>query len=121
MATTPTVSEWSDAEKKKLEELSLEFPSSEHSFVGQAAKIAARLPGRGIRDVGARLRALALDPAAVPPRGPTTCDGASMRMPVSWGPSPRRGRCGGRSFLRGRRCRFAWVGWFAGGTSPDGG
>ena len=66
MATLGTArpAAWTEAEQKQLEQLARRYPSSEHSLVTQCAKIAAGLPRKSIRDVGARLRLLALDPLA---------------------------------------------------------
>ena len=62
MASLTRPAAWTEAEQKQLETLARRYPSSEHSLVTQCAKIAAGLPRKSIRDVGARLRLLALDP-----------------------------------------------------------
>ena len=64
MASLTRPAAWTEAEQKQLETLARRYPSSEHSLVTQCAKIAAGLPRKSIRDVGARLRLLALDPLA---------------------------------------------------------
>ena len=56
--------DWTEAEQRQLEALARQYPASSHSIVAQCAKIAAGLPNKSIRDVGARLRAIALDPLA---------------------------------------------------------
>lgn len=80
---------WTDEEQRRLEQTLDQYPGADYSIVSQCAKIAARLPNKSIRDVGAsrprrngigrvpsdgerppkslsslgaRLRALALDP-----------------------------------------------------------
>ena len=58
MATLTRPAAWTEAEQKQLETLARRYPSSEHSLVSQCAKIAAGLPRKSIRDVGARLRLL---------------------------------------------------------------
>ena len=59
MASLTRPAAWTEAEQKQLEALARRYPSSEHSLVTQCAKIAAGLPRKSIRDVGARLRLLA--------------------------------------------------------------
>ena len=81
MATLGTArpAAWTEAEQKQLETLARRYPSSEHSLVTQCAKIAAGLPRKSIRDVGARLRLLALDPlATAQPARPGTARHAAL-------------------------------------------
>ena len=81
MATLGTArpAAWTEAEQKQLEQLARRYPSSEHSLVTQCAKIAAGLPRKSIRDVGARLRLLALDPlATAQPARPGTARHAAL-------------------------------------------
>ena len=44
---------WTEEEQLRLEQTLQQYPSSEYSIVSQCAKIAARLPNKTIRDVGA--------------------------------------------------------------------
>ena len=89
MATLGTArpAAWTEAEQKQLEQLARRYPSSEHSLVTQCAKIAAGLPRKSIRDVGARLRLLALDPLAT-------------SQPARPGTAPRQRCCQRSSRLR---------------------
>ena len=79
MASLTRPAAWTEAEQKQLETLARRYPSSEHSLVTQCAKIAAGLPRKSIRDVGARLRLLALDPLATSqPARPGTARHAAL-------------------------------------------
>ena len=99
MATLGTArpAAWTEAEQKQLEQLARRYPSSEHSLVTQCAKIAAGLPRKSIRDVGARLRLLALDPlATAQPARPGTTAARGALAPVR-GPREDRGGAAGRA------------------------
>ena len=67
MAALLRPADWTESEQKQLDVLARRFPSADYSIVTQCAKIAAGLPRKSIRDVGARLRSLAVDPLAHAP------------------------------------------------------
>ena len=97
MATLTRPAAWTEAEQKQLETLARRYPSSEHSLVSQCAKIAAGLPRKSIRDVGARLRLLALDPLATSqPARPGTARHAALENSAATSSnktSPSSARC----------------------------
>jgi len=65
---------WTEEEQKRLEETLVQYPSSSYSIVSQCAKIAARLPNKTIRDVGASGGARApVGRGAARPSAPRRC------------------------------------------------
>ena len=89
-----TPESWTEEEQRRLEQTLEQYPGSEYSIVSQCAKIAARLPNKSIRDVGA---AAAREPPHARARARTGTGGGNGRRTAPEAGTPPQARGCARS------------------------